>query len=364
MNPAIPLPGGRQIGGDGVFVIAEIGKNFIQTEADQPQEMYLKNAKALIDAAAETGADAVKFQTHILEDEQYPIDVASPHAPGLDRYKWVKRNTEATSGDFWSAIKAHCESKNILFFSTPMSRASAKLLRSMDVPLWKIGSGDVRDALLLREVLKDKKLIMLSTGMVSFAELRDAMAPVLAAGVPHVLFYCVSHYPAPPESFNLASMRRLQKEYPDAVIGFSDHSLGHEATLAAVTLGARVIEKHFSLSRDLWGPDHKASMTPAEFTAMVSAIRAKTMIDPKPYEGSEDAELEGATNKHRPFFQKTLVAARDIPAGTTIGENDIAALRPQALVPGLPAWELQTVLGGKTNRILKRYTAFTPDCLS
>lgn len=364
MSATIPLPGDRSLGGDRVFVIAEIGKNFIQTEEDRPQETYLRNAKELIDAAAEAGADAVKFQTHILDDEQYPIDVASPHAPGLDRYRWVARNTAATPPAFWREIRAHCAARGILFFSTPMSRASAKLLRTLDVPLWKIGSGDVRDALLLREVLKDKLPVMLSTGMVSFAELAAAMKPVLAARVPHVLFYCVSHYPAPPESFNLASLRRLAREYPKAIIGFSDHSLGHDAALAAVGLGAQVIEKHFSLSRDLWGPDHKASMTPKEFAAMTAAIRARKAVDPRPYEGREDAELEGATNKHRPFFQKTLVAARDLPAGAAVGEEDVAALRPQSLIPGIPAWELDSMLGRETNRILKRYDAFTIDALS
>ena len=364
MSPSFSLPGGRQIGGDDVFVIAEIGKNFIQTEEDRPAEEYVRNALALIDAAVEAGADAVKFQTHVLEDEQYPVDVASPHAPGLDRYRWVARNAAATPPGFWRAVKAHCENKGILFFSTPMSRASAKLLRSIGVPLWKIGSGDVRDALLLREVLKDRLPVMLSTGMVSFAELREAMRPVLAAGVSHALFYCVSHYPAPPESFNLASMRKLQREYPDAVIGFSDHSLGHETTLAAVTLGAKVIEKHFSLSRDLWGPDHKASMTPEEFGVMTAAIRSGKSVDASKYLGDEGVELEGATNKHRPFFQKTLVAARDLPEGAVLDEDDIAAMRPQSLLSGIPSWELDRALERKTNRALKRYTPLSPESLS
>src|SRR3989344_6099252 len=144
MTTSIPIPGtSKTLGGDDVFVIAEIGKNFIETEAEQPIETYLANAKKLIDAAIASGADAVKFQTHVVEDEQLDIKVVSPHFKGADRYSWISRNERSTPFDaFWWPIKAYCDEKSILFFSTPMSRGAAEKIMPLDPLLWKVSSGD------------------------------------------------------------------------------------------------------------------------------------------------------------------------------------------------------------------------------
>ena len=130
----------KVFGDDKVFFIAEIGKNFIQTEEDRPVEEYLENAKKLVDAAVESGADAVKFQTHEVEDEQLNIDIVSPHFKGSDRYSWVTRNTKATPfEEFWKPLKTYCDNKGIIFFSTAMSRKAAEKLDKVGVPFWKVG---------------------------------------------------------------------------------------------------------------------------------------------------------------------------------------------------------------------------------
>ncbi|MDP3735568.1 MAG: N-acetylneuraminate synthase family protein [bacterium] len=357
----------KTIGGDGVFVIAEIGKNFIQTEEERPREEYLANAVALIDAAAEAGADAVKFQTHELEDEFMPgLTVVSPHFSGSDRYRWIKRNMEATPPEFWHAVKARAEERGLVFFSTPMSRRAAERLQSLGVPIWKLGSGDVQDYATLDFIASTGKPLIISTGMVGLAELSELVAHIRSLRVPLVVLYCISQYPAPAEYFNLATIESLREEYPDVVIGFSDHSLGESIALAAVKLGARVIEKHFSFSRELWGADHKVSMTPDEFALMVRAIRSGSYksIDPSPYYGSCDRELEGANNKFRPYFNKALVAGCDMPAGTVITKKMIYAMRPKMYIDGLAANRFYEVVGKRAARDMKKYQPVKTDDLA
>ena len=142
---------------DKTFVVAEIGKGFIQTEEDQTPEVYLANAKELVLLAKEAGADAVKFQTHTVEDEQANINVVAPHFNGADRYSWVKRNTAATPVWFWQELKKYCAELGIVFFSTPMSRGAAKLLNEeVGVDLWKVGSGDILDFVMLDYLVSTK----------------------------------------------------------------------------------------------------------------------------------------------------------------------------------------------------------------
>src|SRR3989344_4680898 len=136
----------ERINGKGVFTIAEIGKNFIQTQEERPVKEYLENAKKLVKAAKDAGADAVKFQTHNVEDEQLNINVVSPHFVGSDRYSWVSRNDKATPLDkFWKPLKSYCDAIGIIFHSTPMSRGAAYKLNELGVEMWKVGSGDILD---------------------------------------------------------------------------------------------------------------------------------------------------------------------------------------------------------------------------
>ncbi|MDP2676983.1 MAG: N-acetylneuraminate synthase family protein [bacterium] len=350
----------------GVFVTAEIGKNFIQTEEDRPIEEYLSNAKKLVDAAVEAGVDAVKFQTHEVEDEQLDLDITSPHFKGSDRYSWVTRNTKATPlEEFWKPLKAYCDQKGVIFFSTPMSRKAANTLEKVGVPLWKVGSGDVQDYVTLDFMIETGKPIMIATGMVSLKELDEVIKYITDKGSPLVVMYCISKYPAPPEFFNLGTIEYLQEKYPNVVIGFSDHSIGYDIALSAVKLGAKVVEKHFSWNRELWGADHKVSMTPSEMKEMVGAIRSEEYksVDEKKYYGDKEKELEGADNQFRPYFNKSLMAGTDIPAGTAITKEMIFAMRPKMYAKGLASNRLNDVLGKKTNAPLKKYDPITEDVL-
>jgi len=348
----------KLLNGDDVFVIADIGKNFIKTEEDRSVSEYLQNAMELVDAAADSGVDAVKFQTHEVEDEQAEIEIISPHFHGSDRHSWVSRNTNATPiEEFWKLLKQHCDKRGVIFFSTPMSRKAAKKLDSVGVPFWKVGSGDVLDYSMLEFMTATKKPIIISTGMVSLAELDEVVNYITLKNSPLVILYCISKYPAPAEYFNLATIEYLKERWPDVTVGFSDHSIGYDISLSAVKLGARIVEKHFSFSRESWGPDHKVSMTPKEMKEMISAIKGSDYenYDESIYYGVKEKELEGANNEFRQYFHKTLVAGRDISAGQVIDGDDIYAMRPRAFLDGMPSWKFGEVAWYRVKRSLKKY---------
>ena len=320
--------------------------------------VYLDNAKKLIDAAVEAGADAVKFQTHEIEDEQLDIPIVSPHFTGANRFAWISRNTRNTPFSFWKEVQSYAKEKGILFFSTPMSRMAAEKLIPLNPPLWKVGSGDIFDYVLLDTLIETKKPIIISTGMASLSELDELVAYLEKRKAPFVILYCVSKYPCPPEAFNLGTIAYFKEKYPHIPIGFSDHSVdGYMVDLVAIKLGAVVIEKHFSFSRDLWGADHKASVTPSEMKAMVKAIRGEEyqIVDAAPYFGIKEKELEGAHNQFRPYFHKTLVAGRNLPAGTVIEKDMVYAMRPQKYLDGLPSNRLHALLGKRLNTPLKKF---------
>ncbi len=367
MKTQIVIPGTeKSLGGGDVFVVAEIGKGFIQTKEDQSVEQYLENAKRLVDAAKSAGVDAVKFQTHEVEDEQLPIDIVSPHFTGADRIRWLTRNTNMTPlEEFWKPLKRHCDERGILFFSTPMSRKAAQKLEELGVPLWKVGSGDTQDYVLLDFLASTGKPIIISTGMISLGELDEVVSYLRGKGAKFAILYCISEYPAPPEYFNLATIELFKEKYPDVPIGFSDHSLGAEISLAAVKTGARIIEKHFSFSRDLWGSDHKVSMIPEEMKQMVKDIRSDVYraSDSAPYLGFKEKELQGADNRFRPYFNKSLMAGADIPAGTVLTREMIFAMRPKMYAGGLPSNRFEEVLGKKVTKDLKKYDPLTEKVL-
>lgn len=343
---------------DYIFIIAEIGKNFIQSEDDRPVEEYLQNAKKLVDAAVEAGADAVKFQTHEVEDEQLNINIVSPHFQGSDRYSWVTRNTNATPLEtFLKPLKKYCDEKGIIFFSTPMSRKAAQKLDKVGVPFWKVGSGDAQDYPTLDYMAGTGKPIIISNGMVSLRELDEVIRYIQSKNIPLVLLYCISQYPATAEYFNLSTIEYLKEKYPDIAIGFSDHSVGFDIALAAVKLGASIIEKHFSLSRDFWGSDHKVSMTPEEMKSMVDSIRREEYkkVDTAQFYGNKEKELEGANNKFRPYFNKSLMAGCDIPEGAIITKEMIFAMRPKMYAKGLPSEKFEEVVGKKIKKSIRKY---------
>ncbi|MFA6447579.1 MAG: UDP-N-acetylglucosamine 2-epimerase [Patescibacteria group bacterium] len=342
-----------------VFIIAEVGKNFIQTEDEQSAAVYIDNAKKLIKAAKESGADAVKFQTHNYEDEQLDILVTSPHFQNDNRYHWVKRNTEITPIEFWREINAYAKEIGITFFSTPMSRGAAEKLNELDVPIWKVGSGDILDFVLLDYIARTGKPIIISSGMSMLKEIDRAVNFLKKRNSPLTLLHCVSKYPCPPEDLNLKTINFLQNRYR-IPIGFSDHSPGWESAVAATHLGATMIEKHFSFSREHWGADHKVSLIPDEFREMVDHIRRATPIDMQNY-GRRAKILHKDEKEFRPIFRKSLVAGQDIQAGTILEPSMIYAMRPQMSIPGLPSEEYESIINKKVTKDLKKFEPLTWD---
>jgi len=361
-------------GGARAFVIAEIGKNFIQTKDERSTEEYLANAIALVRAAKDAGADAVKFQTHAVEDEQVDITVVSPHFVGADRYRWIRRNEAATPLEtFWQPLKRACDELGILFFSTPMSRGAAERLSPVDPQLWKIGSGDLLDFVLLDYVRQSGKPILVSSGMSTLEEVDRAMAFLNEKTDQVVLLHCVSQYPCPTEDLNLNTIGFYRERY-GSLVGFSDHSIGTESAIAAVALGAVVIEKHFSFDRALWGSDHKVSLTPQELAELVqgvarvhtdSAYRAAVLQGEvvKCGMGDHAKRMDDGEAIFRPLFRKTLVAAGDLPAGTILGPENVYAMRPQAHLDGFPSDAYPEVLGKVLQADIRKYTPLRPDHL-
>ena len=343
--------------GEPVFVVAEIGKNFIQEPEDKTRTEYLARAKELILAAKEAGADAVKFQTHNYEDEVLPLKFFSPHFAASDRYRWVKKNSQITTPDFWQALKDYCDKLDITFFSAPMSRGAAQLLAKLGVPFWKIGSADILDFVMLDYIAKTGKPIIISSGMSTLEEIDQAINFLQVRADKIILLHCISKYPCPPEDLNLETIDFFQKRY-HLPVGFSDHSLGYDSVLAAVARGAVVIEKHFSFRRDLWGPDHKVSMTPDEFKSMVAAIRRGDNAD-FDYSGQATKSLNPAEAEFRPVFRKSLVMARSAKKGEAIKPEMIYAMRPQLPDPVIKSQDYEQVINKKLNQDLNKYDALT-----
>ncbi len=352
----------------GVFVIAELGKNFIQTEEERPIEEYLENAKKLVKAAHIAGADAVKFQTHNVEDEQLNVQIVAPHFKG-ERYAWVTRNQNATPVDkFWRPLKEYCDKLGIIFFSTPMSRGAAHILDKVSVDLWKVGSSDILDFPMLDHMRLSGKPIIISSGMSTVEELDTAVNFIKEKNDKVALLHCVSKYPCPAEELNFGTINFLKERY-GLPTGFSDHSIGVEAALGAVALGAKIIEKHFSFSRGLWGSDHKVSMTPEELRELTVGIKAITANEKvrkdylskdfiKKALGNGKKSLLDDEAKFRPVMRKGLMAGQDIPAGMIITSSMIYAMRPYQYaieLGALPSEHYNLVIGKKAKKDIKKY---------
>ena len=359
---------------DGVLILGDAGKNFIETQEEQSIEQYLSNAKKIVDTAAETGIHALKWQTHTVDDEQLNIDVTSTHFIGSDRYSWVTRNTNATPLEaFWKPLKEYSEKKGVTFFSTPMSRGAAILLEELGVPFWKIGSGDILDFVMLDFIRRTGKPILISSGMSTLEEVSSAIEFLHEKNKRVCLLHCVSKYPCPAEDLRLGTIKLFQEKF-QVPIGFSDHSIGNEDAFLACAVGATVVEKHFSLSREFWGSDHKVSMLPNEARALVDGI-VDLQAHPEKKEKllkteravialrNKEKVLQDSEALFRPLFRKSLVFGGDLPAGTVITKEMIYAMRPQKYIKGLSSEKYEDVVGRTLTRSVNKYDQITPEDL-
>lgn len=320
-----------------VFIIAEAGVN---------HNGDIDLALRLIDAAADAGADAVKFQTFKADRlasraaprAEYQKDKSSNSAQQdqLSMLRKLELNTEAHR-----TLMAHCRARSIEFMSTPFDHESIALLQSLGVNRYKVPSGEVDNLPYLRRIAVLKRPVILSTGMCWLADVVAAVNALTQAGQDPknlTLLHCNSGYPTPDADVNLRAMQTLAAAFPEVSgIGYSDHTLGIEASLAATALGAVLIEKHFTLDRDLPGPDHKISLLPSELAAMVSGIRRiETML------GSPEKCPSPSERPNIIIARKSIVAAKNIRAGEIFSEDNLAAKRPGG---GLTPMRWDEVLG-------------------
>ena len=302
------------------------GHTFIIAEAGVNHNGEIELAHRLVDIAADAGANAVKFQTFRAEgvstEEAPKADYQIRTTGSSDNQLGMLRQLELADGHYPALIN-HCEDRGIMFMSTPHDWAAIDILDRYNVPVFKVGSGDLTNIPFLRRLAQKGRPIILSTGMGSLCEVEEAVEAIRSQGNQQlILLHCVTNYPAEMSDCNLRAMCTLRQSF-QVPVGFSDHTVGIEAALAAVALGAQVIEKHFTLDRSLPGPDHDASLEPTELLHLVQGIRSVEQAM-----GDGVKRPKSVEQKIIPVVRKSIVAARDIPAGVVITEEMITTKRP------------------------------------
>ncbi|MFA5839234.1 MAG: N-acetylneuraminate synthase [Candidatus Margulisiibacteriota bacterium] len=301
------------------FIIAEAGIN---------HNGSLAVAKKMVDVAAAAGADAVKFQTF------NPESMVSRQAP---KAQYQLRNTNCNESQLemlrqyvltyeeFKILQAYCPKRHILFLSTPFDLESVKLLLALGLPIFKIPSGEITNYPYLKMIGSLKKKVILSTGMSNMQEIGAALKVLIKAGTKKsniILLHCNTQYPTPMEDVNLNAMQTIKERF-GVNVGYSDHTLGIEVAIAAVALGAKVVEKHFTLDRKMDGPDQKASLNPIELNDMVKAIRniEKAL-------GSNEKKTTKSERNNMFIARKSIVALKVINKGELFTENNITTKRP------------------------------------
>ena len=321
---------------DRVLIIAEAGVN---------HNGSIDTAKRLIDAAADAGVDYVKFQTFkadklVTKSASRAKYQDSNTGDNDSQYKMLKKLE--ISEEMHQDLIQYCESKNIKFLSTAFDLESLTYLKTIGIKLAKIPSGEITNLPYLRAISKLFPKIILSTGMANMEEIKAAFKVLLENGAKQeniTILHCNTEYPTPMEDVNLKAMLDIQKQL-NTKSGYSDHTLGIEVPIAAVALGAEVIEKHFTLDRNLPGPDHKGSLEPEELIAMVTAIRN---IE-KAISGSGIKEESPSEKKNKPIARKSIIASQNIKKGEFFSEENLSIKRPGI---GLNPMRWDEILGQK-----------------
>ncbi|GAB4383944.1 N-acetylneuraminate synthase family protein [Albidovulum sp.] len=320
------------------LVIAEIGIN---------HGGDLEVAKAMVRQAAAAGCEMIKHQTHIIEDEMTE-EAKTIFPPNADVSIWHVMEACALSREEEAELKRYTESLGMIWISTPFSRAAADFLEELDVPAFKIGSGEADNLPLIRHIARKGRPVILSTGMQTIETIRASVDILDAAGVDYALLECTNLYPSPPEIVSLRGVTELREAFPRAVVGFSDHSIGPEMALASVALGACILERHYTDSRYRKGPDIINSMDPAELKFLIDRSREIWIAanNPKRRSAAEEPVYR--------FARASVVADRDLPEGHVITEADIWARRPGS--GEIAGYDFDKVLGRRLTRAVTRNT--------
>jgi len=316
-------------------------------EVSQTHDGSAGMAHAFIDAAARAGADAIKFQTHIARAESTPAEpwrkaFSSQDATRLDYWKRME-----FSESVWRELRAHAAERGLLFLSSPFSMEALELLARTGVAGWKVASGEINNFALLDAMTETGLPVMLSTGMSPPSEIDASVERVQKAGVPLAVLQCTSIYPCPPELVGLNLLPEFRARYGCAV-GLSDHSATIYPSIAAAQVGAELVEVHITLSREMFGPDVIASVTTDELRQLVDGVRFVEAMRRHPL---DKQRLPESVTSLRGIFMKSVVAARDLAAGTALAAEHLATKKPGS---GIPANDLPKLVGRRLRRALAR----------
>ena len=325
--------------GEPIFIIAEAGVN---------HNGKLSLAKKLVDVAKDAGCDAVKFQTFktegVMTKYAQKADYQKKITGGEETQYEMAKKLELKYKDFIE-LKKYCDEKEIMFLSAPHSEDAIDFLENL-VPAYKFGSGDLTNIPALEYAAKKGKPMIIGTGMGTMDEIKEALNAIYNQGNKDVvLLHCTTNYPCPLKEVNLRAMQKMQKEL-DCLVGYSDHTEGIIVPIMAVAMGACVIEKHFTLDKNLSGPDHKASLEPDELKEMVNAIR-----DAENAMGNKIKEPTKAEKEIMEVVRKSIVANADIEMGSTITGDMLAIKRPGI---GLKPKYFKEIIGKKAKVDIKR----------
>ena len=331
------------------FIIAEAGVN---------HNGNMSTACRLIDAASDAGADAVKFQTfkteNLVTTSAQKAEYQKRSDPQSPTQFQMLKNLELKETEF-KKLSIYAKKKGLIFLSTAFDDDSIDLLARLKVPAFKIPSGEITNVPYLRKIGLQKKPVILSTGMSTIEEIQEAVAVLNGQGCHEiVLLHCTTSYPAPTESVNLCALKTLRDVF-SLPVGYSDHTEGMAIPIAAVALGACVVEKHLTLDRTLPGPDHKASIEPDEFKKMVRAIR-----DVERALGDGIKKMQPCEVSNRDVVRKSIVAAKEISQGSKISEKMLAVKRPGT---GIEPKYVEKLVGKKARSGIKKDAVITWEML-
>jgi N-acetylneuraminate synthase len=322
-----------------VFIIAEIA---------QAHEGSLGIAHSYIDALFDAGVDAVKFQIHIAEAESSSFEQFRIHFSYEDKTRFNYWKRMEFSEEQWSGLKKHCEEKGLEFIPSPFSCTAVDLLERIGAVCYKIASGEVTNLLMLEKIARTKKDIILSSGMSSTADIDNAVALIKKYGNTLLILQCTTSYPAPPEEIGL-NVIRLFKERYSVSVGLSDHSGTIFAPLAAVALGAEIIEVHAVFDTRMFGPDAKSSLTIDEIATMVRGIRFIEKALSNPVDKSQSERFE----EMRRIFGKSLSVNKNLDVGHLLSTTDLESKKPAG--QGIAASEYHRVIGKTIKQVKKKW---------
>lgn len=325
----------RQIGLEApdVFLIAEVGN---------AHDGDYNVAHRFIDAFADTGAHAIKFQTHLADSESTPREQFRVNFSRIDATRMDYWRRMEFAPKQWQELKAHAEQKGLIFLSSPFSPEAVDLLEGLGVAAWKVGSGETNNLPMIRQMARTGKPVLISSGMSYLSELDSAVEACRAEGCPHMVFHCTSAYPCPPQQAGLRWVPDLAQRY-GCPVGYSDHSGDVVAGIAAAAVGASAVEVHVCLGKDSFGPDTPASLTSEGLRRLAAGLAdVRKMLLPL-----EKDEMARRMEPMRKMFCKSLVYRTDLPAGTVLAEKHLTGKKPG---DGVPVARLDEYVGRRLVR--------------